>query len=106
MRFLFRLDLSLHTGAGNFFGILIFGTKHGVNAVCRRRRELLYGSVYLCDIYACFAGMRTCLISAPRIRRIVTVKNTRAETNVEKGSDRSACTRSYSFIFGFQATCD
>ena len=72
MRFLFRLDLSLHTGAGNFFGILIFGTKHGVNAVCRRRRELLYCSVYLCDIYACFAGMRTCLISAPRIRRIVT----------------------------------
>ena len=30
MRFLFCLDLSLHAGAGNFFGILIFGTKHGV----------------------------------------------------------------------------
>ena len=29
MRFLFRLDLSLHIDAGNFFGILIFGTKHG-----------------------------------------------------------------------------
>ena len=30
MRFLFRLDLSLHAGAGIFFGILIFETKHGV----------------------------------------------------------------------------
>ena len=30
MRFLFRLDLSLHAGAGKKFEILIFGTKHGV----------------------------------------------------------------------------
>ena len=30
MRFLFRLDLSLYAGAGNFFGILIFVTKHGL----------------------------------------------------------------------------
>ena len=29
MRFLFRLDLSLHAGAGKKFGILILGTKHG-----------------------------------------------------------------------------
>ena len=30
MRFLFRLDLNLHAGAGKKIGILIFGTKHGV----------------------------------------------------------------------------
>ena len=30
MRFLFRLDLSLHTGAGNFFGILNYATKQGL----------------------------------------------------------------------------
>ena len=30
MRFLFRIDLSLHAGAGIFFRILIFGTKHSV----------------------------------------------------------------------------
>ena len=29
MRFLFRLDLSLHAGAGIFFRILIFATKRG-----------------------------------------------------------------------------
>ena len=29
MRFLFRLDLSLHAGTGKKFGILIFETKHG-----------------------------------------------------------------------------
>ena len=29
MCFLFRLDLSLHAGAGIFFGILIFASKHG-----------------------------------------------------------------------------
>ena len=29
MRFLFRLDLSLHAGAGIFFEILIFASKHG-----------------------------------------------------------------------------
>ena len=29
MRFLFRLDLSLHAGAEKKIGILIFGTKHG-----------------------------------------------------------------------------
>ena len=31
MCFLFRLDLSLYAGARFFFGILIFGTKHGVD---------------------------------------------------------------------------
>jgi hypothetical protein len=30
MRFLFRLDLSLYAGAGKKFGILIFGTEHGL----------------------------------------------------------------------------
>ena len=30
MRFLFRLDLSLHAGAEIFFGILNFVTKHGL----------------------------------------------------------------------------
>ena len=29
MRFLFRLDLSLHAGAEFFFGIWNFGTGHG-----------------------------------------------------------------------------
>ena len=29
MRFLFRLDLSLHASAEFFFGILNFGTEHG-----------------------------------------------------------------------------
>ena len=29
MRFLFRLNLSLHADAGKKIGILIFGTKHG-----------------------------------------------------------------------------
>ena len=33
MRFLFRLDLSLHAGVGKKIGILIFGTKHGVRLV-------------------------------------------------------------------------
>ena len=33
MHFLFRLDLSLHTSAEFFFGILIFETKHGVTRV-------------------------------------------------------------------------
>ena len=34
MRFLFRLDLNRHTGAGKFFfGILNLGTKHGLNSV-------------------------------------------------------------------------
>ena len=37
MRFLFRLDLSLHTGAEFFFGILIFGTKHGAILWCTNR---------------------------------------------------------------------
>ena len=31
MRFLFRLDLSLHAGAGKKIGILNFATKQGVN---------------------------------------------------------------------------
>ena len=31
MRFLFRLDLSLHTGAGKKIGILNFATKQGVS---------------------------------------------------------------------------
>ena len=31
MRFLFRLDLSLHSGAEFFFGILNFVTKHDRN---------------------------------------------------------------------------
>ena len=30
MRFLFHLDLSLHAGAEIFFGILNFGTEHGL----------------------------------------------------------------------------
>ena len=29
MRFIFRLDLNLHAGAGKKFGILNLGTKHG-----------------------------------------------------------------------------
>ena len=33
MRFLFRLDLSLHAGVGKKFVILIFGTKHGVRCI-------------------------------------------------------------------------
>ena len=33
--FLFRLDLSLHTGAGKKFGILNFITKHGLDATAR-----------------------------------------------------------------------
>jgi hypothetical protein len=33
MRFLFRLDLSLHAGAEKKFGILILGTKHGPDLV-------------------------------------------------------------------------
>ena len=32
MRFLFRLDLSLHAGAGKKIRILIFRTKHGVSS--------------------------------------------------------------------------
>ena len=31
MGFLFGLDLSLHAGAEIFFGILILGTKHGLD---------------------------------------------------------------------------
>ena len=36
MRFLFRLDLSLHAGAGKKFEILNFVTKHGLNFICSR----------------------------------------------------------------------
>jgi hypothetical protein len=31
MYFLFCVDLSLHVGAGNFFGILNYATKQGVS---------------------------------------------------------------------------
>jgi len=33
MRFLFRLDLSLHAGAGKKIGILIFASKHGLGFI-------------------------------------------------------------------------
>ena len=41
MRFLFHLDLSLHTGAGIFFGILIFATKRGP----RKRKKTVTSNV-------------------------------------------------------------
>ena len=41
MRFLFRLDLSLHAGAKFFFEILIFGTKHGASLIGRMSGEPL-----------------------------------------------------------------
>ena len=37
MCFLFRLDLSLRTYVGIFFGILIFETKHGASPAFRLR---------------------------------------------------------------------
>jgi len=32
MCFLFRLDLNIYVGAGFFFGILVYATKHGPKA--------------------------------------------------------------------------
>ena len=37
MRFLFRLDLSLHVGAGKKFRILNYATKQGANRKCMSR---------------------------------------------------------------------
>ena len=39
MRFLFRLDLSLHAGAGKKFGIWNFVTKHGLSQKARKGIE-------------------------------------------------------------------
>ena len=44
MRFLFRLDLSLHADAGKKFGILVFATKHGLHTTCWHKRLFILTS--------------------------------------------------------------
>ena len=46
MRFLFRLDLSLHAGAGIFFRILNYATKQRHNKKCYTSITSIFGHMH------------------------------------------------------------
>jgi hypothetical protein len=89
MRFLFCLDLSLHAGAGNFFGILNFATKQGPG---RKARYAAPGewSVYGATLYA--SNFLTSLLPPPSSAVVaaaaVDVGPARRRSSLSRGSEQ------------------